>query len=188
MFSFEEQRQWMMRILDDIGAERLWAMWKGNHDHKWERKTGVSKYAGLAQRYNCPIFYGNAYVGMKINDDIRLQGLGSHRLRGNSIYSNAHPSTRAAMREVQDLDFAFCGHVHKRGEQEQPVRSFDGAKLVWAIVNGTYQLGSEYTKDSGYGIQRGPELGMYWMIFNHDKKMIRVEDTDKMLETMRAYL
>ena len=46
----------------------------------------------------------------------------------------------------------------------------------------------EYTKDSGYGVQRGAELGMYWLILNHDKKMIRIVDTDKMLETMDAYL
>jgi hypothetical protein len=86
------------------------------------------------------------------------------------------------------LDLTFAGHVHKRGHIEQPVRGFDGARTVYGLINGTYQLGSEYTKDSGYGIQRGAELGMYWVFFGHDKKMLRIMDTEQMLETAAKYL
>ena len=140
MFSFEEQKQMMVSILDYIGKDKILAIWKGNHDHKWERKTGTSKYDGLSERYNCPVFYGNAFVDFRLND-IRFNLMGSHRLRGNSIYNNAHAGIRAH-REVQGLDVAFCGHTHKRGILEQPVRSFDGARIVYGVVNGTYQLGS----------------------------------------------
>ena len=41
--SLEEQRAWMVSVMDMIGKERILAMWKGNHDHKWERKNGISK-------------------------------------------------------------------------------------------------------------------------------------------------
>jgi hypothetical protein len=60
--------------------------------------------------------------------------------------------------------------------------------MTYGVVSGTYQLGSEYTKDSGYGSQTDAELGMYWLILNHDKKMIRIADTDTMLEEVGRYL
>lgn len=184
--NFEEQRRAMMSILDYIGEDRILAFWKGNHDHKWERKHGTSKYAGLSERYNAPVFYGNAYIDMFVND-INYRMMGSHRLRGNSIYNNVHPPVRSH-REIQGLDIAFCGHTHKRGTLEQPVREFNGSRMTYGVVSGTYQLGSEYTKDSGFGTQRDAELGMYWLILNHDKKMVRIADTDKMLEEVGRYL
>jgi predicted phosphodiesterase len=184
--NYEEQRRAMMSILDYIGKDKIFALWKGNHDHKWERKHGTSKYSGLSDRYNAPVFYGNAYVDLNVND-VNYKIMGSHRLRGNSIYNNAHPPIRGH-REVQGLDIAFCGHTHKRGAIEQPVREFNGSRMVHGIVSGTYQLGSEYTKDSGFGSQRDAELGMYWLILNHDKKMIRVADTARMLEEVGRYL
>ena len=184
--NYEEQRRAMMSILDYIGKDKIFALWKGNHDHKWERKHGTSKYSGLSERYNAPVFYGNAYVDLNIND-INYKIMGSHRLRGNSIYNNAHPPIRGH-REVQGLDIAFCGHTHKRGAIEQPVREFNGSRMVHGVVSGTYQLGSEYTKDSGFGSQRDAELGMYWLILNHDKKMVRVADTARMLEEVARYL
>ena len=86
------------------------------------------------------------------------------------------------------MDITFCGHTHKRGVNQQPVRVFNGSRMVWSIVSGTYMVGSEYVKDSGGGEQKSAELGMYWLILNHDKKMIRVADTDTMLEEMGRYL
>ena len=186
MLSYEEQRAWMTSILDYIGKERVLAMWKGNHDHKWESKNGTSKYTGLSNKYDCPVFYGNAFVDLNVND-VNYKLLGSHRLRGNSIYNNAHPAIRGH-REVQGLDLTFAGHIHKRGHIEQPVREFGSSRTVYGLINGTYQMGSGYTKDSGYGIQRGAELGMYWVLFGHDKKMLRIMDTDQMVETMARYL
>lgn len=184
--NFEEQRRAMMSIFDYIGEERILAFWKGNHDHKWERKYGTSKYAGLSEKYNAPVFYGNAYIDMFVND-VNYKMMGSHRLRGNSIYNNVHPPVRGH-KEVQGLDIAFCGHTHKRGAIEQPIREFGGSRMTYGVVSGTYQLGSEYTKDNGYGSQTDAELGMYWLILNHDKKMIRIADTDKMLEEVGRYL
>jgi hypothetical protein len=175
-----------MSILDTVGNDRILALWKGNHDHKWERKYGTSKYSFFADRYEAPVFYGNSYVDMFVNG-VNYRGMGSHRLRGNSIYTNAHPGVRGH-KEVQGLDFTISGHTHRKGVVEQPMREFNGSRKTHSILSGTYQLGSEYTKDSGYGIQKGAELGMYWIILNHDKKMIRVEDTDTMLETMAGYL
>ena len=184
--NFEEQRQALISILDYIGGDRILAFWKGNHDHKWERKYGTSKYAGLSEKYNAPVFYGNAYIDMFVND-VNYRMMGSHRLRGNSIYNNVHPPVRGH-REVQGLDIVFCGHTHKRGTIQQPVREFNGSRMVHGVVSGTYQLGSEYTKDSGFGSQGGAELGMYWLILNHDKKMIRIVDTDTMLEETGRYI
>jgi hypothetical protein len=184
--SLEEQRAWMLSILDFIGKDRILAMWKGNHDHKWERKNGVSKYAGLSKKYDAPVFYGGAYIDLNVND-INYKLMGSHRLRGSSIYNNAHAAVRGH-REVQGLDLTFAGHVHRKGHIEQPVREFNDSRTAYGLINGTYQLGSEYTKDSGYGVQRGAELGMYWVLFGHDKKMLRVMDTDQMIETMANYM
>jgi len=184
--SLEEQRAWMLSILDFIGKDRILAMWKGNHDHKWERKNGISKYAGLSKKYDAPVFYGNAYIDLNVND-VNYKLMGSHRLRGSSIYNNAHPAVRGH-REVQGLDLTFAGHTHKKGHIEQPIREFGGSRTAYGLVNGTYQLGSEYTKDSGYGTQRGAELGMYWVLFGHDTKMLRIMDTDQMIRTMAEYM
>ena len=107
--------------------------------------------------------------------------MGSHRLRGNSIYTNSHPSVRGH-KETQGLDLAFCGHTHKKGLVSQPIREFNGARMGHGIVTGTYQLGSEYTKDSGYGTQQGDELGMYWVVFGHEKKVISILTTDELLQ------
>lgn len=187
ILNFEEQRRALISILDYINSnKRIFGMWKGNHDHKWERKYGTSKYAGLSERYNAPVFYGNAYLDMFIND-INYKMMGSHRLRGNSTYTNAHPAVRGH-KEIQGLDIAFCGHTHKRGVVRQPIREFGGSRMTYSVVSGTYQTGSEYTKDSGYGEQGGAELGMFWLVLNHDKKMIRVSDTDEMLEEVGRYL
>lgn len=184
--SFEEQRKMMLGIFDYIGKERILALWKGNHDHKWERKNGISKYAGLSEKYDCPLFYGNSYIDLFLND-INYRLMGSHRLRGNSIYSNPHPAVRGH-REVQGLDISFCGHSHKRGITEQPIREFNGSRMGYSLVSGTYQIGTEYTKDSGYGTQSKSELGMYWIILGYDKKMIHIVDTEKMLDLTKRYL
>ena len=186
MLNFEEQSAMLTSIFDYIGKERILALWKGNHDHKWERKFGGSKYTGMSSRYEAPVFYGNAFVDFFVND-VNYHLMGSHRLRGNSIYNNAHPTVRGH-REVQNLDLTFAGHIHKRGHIEQPVREFNKSRNVYGLINGTYQLGSEYTKDSGYGIQRGAELGMYWVAFGHDKKSILIMDTDHMLSYAGRFL
>lgn len=180
--SYEEQRQMMMNIMDYMGKDKILAMWKGNHDHKWERKNGISKYAGLSERYEAPVFYGNAYIDFNVND-INYKLMGSHRLRGNSIYTNAHPATRGH-REVQGLDLVFCGHTHQKGLTEQAVREFNGSRMAHSLVSGTYQLGGEYAKDSGFGTQEGDELGMYWAIFGHKNKAINILTTKQMLELM----
>ena len=186
ILNFEEQRQALMSILDSVGKERILGMWKGNHDHKWERKHGTSKYSGFSQRYETPVFYGDSYIDLNIND-INYRLLGSHRKRGNSTYTNAHPSVRGH-KEVQGVDIVFCGHTHKRGVVQQPVKEFRGSRMTYSIVSGTYQHSSEFTKDSGFGSQNGAELGMYWLVLNHDKKLVRICGTQEMLETMEGYI
>lgn len=186
MFNFEEQRKWMMSILEHIGRDRILGLWKGNHDHKWESKGGTSKYAELSERWGVPVFYGNAFVEFVVNG-IPYRLMGSHRLRGDSIYTNAHPAMRGH-REVQGLDLVMAGHTHKKGKVEQAVREFRGSRKIKAIVSGTYEYGTGYTKDSGFGNQNDPEQGMYWLFLNHDKKLIRVMDTEEMLETASAYM
>jgi hypothetical protein len=185
-FSLEEQTEWLYSILNTIGEDRILAMWRGNHDYKWERKHGISKYKGLSSKYNCPVFYGPAYVDFFLND-VNYRMMGSHKLRGNSIYTNAHPAVRGH-REVQGLDLTFSGHLHKKGKVEQSVKEFNSARKVYSITTGTYSEGSGYAKDSGFGTQKSEEQGMWWAILSHDRKMIRIQDTDQMLETMGNYL
>lgn len=180
--SYEEQRQMMVNIMDYIGKDKILAMWKGNHDHKWERKYGTSKYAGLSERYEAPVFYGNSYIDLIVNG-INYKLMGSHRLRGNSIYTNAHPATRGH-REVQGLDLSFCGHTHQKGLTEQAVKEFNGARMTHSLVSGTYQLGGEYAKDSGFGTQQGDQLGMYWAVFGNKSKVVKILTTEQMLELM----
>jgi hypothetical protein len=184
--SFEEQRQWMESILHTIGKDRVLGLFKGNHDHKWERKHGTSKYAELSKKFECPVFYGNSYIDLYVNEQ-NYRCLGSHSLRGSSIYNNAHSSVRGH-REIQGLDVVFSGHNHRKGKLEQSVREFNGARKTYAITAGTYQYHSEYGRDKGFGMQKSEEQGMWWLILNHDKKLIRVQDTDQMLETMSNYL
>ncbi len=185
-FNLEEQRAMMEAVFNSIGQDRILGMWKGNHDHRWERKNGTSKYTGLSEKYNAPVFYGNSYLDIFVND-VNYRGMGSHRLRGSSIYNNAHASVRGH-REVQGLDFVISGHNHKKGVNTQSVREFNGARKIHAISSGTYSVGGSYAKDSGFGQQTDEEQGMYWLILNHDKKLIRTADTEEMLETMQNYL
>lgn len=186
VLSYEEQRSMMVSILNYIGKDRVLAFWKGNHDHKWESKNGTSKYQGLSNKFKAPVFYGNAFVDMYVND-INYRLMGSHRLRGNSIYNNAHPAIRGH-REVQGLDLTFAGHIHKKGHIEQPVREFNDSRLISGLISGTYQLSSGYTKDTGFGNQRGGELGMYWVMFGHDGKYIQIMDTQQFIKRADKYI
>jgi predicted phosphodiesterase len=186
VLNWEEQRKWMEGMMDFIGKDRILAIFKSNHDHKWERKHGTSKYAGLSKKYEAPVFYGNSYIDLSVND-VNYRMMGSHTLRGNSIYSNTHPAVRGH-REVQNLDLVFCGHTHRKGYTQQSVREFNGARKIYSVVTGTYQTGGEYAKDQGFGTQKEAEQGMWWLVFNHDQKLIRVLDTPQMLDTMGKYL
>ena len=186
ILNWEEQRQWMESIFETVGQERILSIFKSNHDHKWERKHGTSKYDGLSEKYGCPVFYGNSYIDLYVND-INYRMMGSHTLRGNSIYTNTHPAIRGH-KEVQGLDVVFCGHTHRKGFTQQSVREFNGARKTYSIVSGTYQDGTEYTKDCGYGLQKEEEQGMWWLCLNDKTKGVKVLDTEAMVETMSNYL
>lgn len=187
MLSYEEQTSMLMSILDMIPEDRITAFWKGNHDHKWESKGGTSKYARISEKYGKPVFYGNAFLEMIVNDEFNIRFLGSHQLRGSSIYNNAHPIVRCH-REVQGLDFAFCGHTHRRGKIEQPIRVFNGSKIAMGCVVGTYEYGTGYTKDSGWGKMSDPEQGMWWIKVAHDCKDVQILNTEQMLRDSSQYL
>lgn len=186
ILNWEEQRQMMTSALDYIGEDRILGIFKGNHCHKFERKYGTSKYAELSEKYNAPVFYGPSFVDLNVND-VNYKLMGSHRLRGNSIYSFSHPASRGH-KEYQNLDVVFAGHNHKKGRNAQPMKQFDGSRKTHSVMIGPYEQSTEYTQDSGWGKQDEAELGMSWLILNHDKKMVRVEDTEEMLETMAGYL
>jgi hypothetical protein len=184
--SFEEQRDWMMGILRHVGWDRALAFWKGNHDHKWETKMGGSKYQEIAERSGRPVFYGPAFVEMEINR-IPYRLMGSHQLRGNSIYNNAHPAVRGH-REVQGIDITMAGHTHKRGQLEQATREFNGSRKTLSLMSGTYQNGSSYGRDNGFGNQSEPEQGMWWLVLGHDKKRFKAMGSDDMIEFAEKYL
>lgn len=186
ILSFQEQQDMMISILDKIGKDRILAMWKGNHDFKWESKGGVNKYHGLSEKYEAPVFYGNSFVEFVING-IPINMIGSHRLRGSSTYNNSHPIVRVH-REIQNLDFAFCGHTHRKGKIEQPTKVFNGAKVIGGVVCGTYQISSGYGKDNGFGDLYDPEQGMWWLKIAHDEKNIQVYSTDEMLKEAKLYM
>jgi len=187
ILNYEEQYSMLMSILDTIPEDRITAFWKGNHDHKWERKGGISKYARIAEKYGKPVFYGNAFLEMVVNDDFNIKMLGSHRLRGSSIYTNAHPIIRSH-REIQGLDLAFCGHTHRKGKIEQPIRVFNGSKIAMGCVVGTYEYGTEYTKDNGYGRMNDPEQGMWWLKIANDYKDVQIMSSEQMLKDAANYL
>lgn len=187
VLSFEEQRSMMLSILDEIGKDRIMALWKGNHDHKWESKHGTSKYTGLSDKYECPVFYGNSFIELVINGNEPYRMVGSHQLRGSSIYNNAHPIVRAH-REIQNLDIAFCGHTHRKGLIKQPTRSFAGANMIGGVVCGTYQISSEYSKDSGWGDMYDPEQGMWFMKLDHETKSVQYLTTEEMLKEASLYM
>lgn len=150
------------------------------------RRETEDSYDYARLEFKAPVFYGNAFVDMYVND-INYRLMGSHRLRGNSIYNNAHPAIRGH-REVQGLDLTFAGHIHKKGHIEQPVREFNDSRLISGLISGTYQLSSGYTKDTGFGNQRGSELGMYWVMFGHDGKYIQIMDTQQFIKRADKYI
>lgn len=187
MLSYEEQTRMLLSILDMIPEDRITAFWKANHDHKWESKGGTSKYARIAEKYGKPVFYGNAFLEMVVNGEFNIRMMGSHELRGSSIYNNAHPIVRAH-KEVQGLDIAFCGHTHRRGKIEQPIRVFNDSKIAMGCVVGTYEYGTGYTKDSGWGKMYDPEQGMWWLKIAHDCKDVQILSTEQMLKDSKNYL
>lgn len=186
VLNWEEQRQMMVSALDYIGEDRVLAIFKGNHCHKFERKYGTSKYAELSEKYNAPVFYGPSFIDLNVNE-VNYRLMGSHRLRGNSIYSFSHPATRGH-KEYQSLDVVFGAHNHKKATNSQAMKEFNGSRKTYSVMVGPYETSTEYTQDSGWGEQSEAELGMYWLILNHDRKMIRIQDTEEMLETMSGYL
>lgn len=187
ILNFEEQSEMLMSILDRIPRERIWSFWKGNHDFKWESKGGTSKYSRIREKFGKPIFYGNAFQELFVNDLYSIRFMGSHQLRGSSIYNNAHPVVRAH-REVQGLDFAFSGHTHRRGKIEQPTREFNGARNIMGCVVGTYEYSTGYSKDSGWGKMYDPEQGMWWLKVSNSVKDVQILDSDQMLRDSEKYI
>lgn len=184
--SYEEQRRMMMSILERIGWNRALAFWKGNHDHKWERKTGLSKYQEIADRSGKPVFYGPAFVEIVLNG-ITYRFMGSHVLKGNSIYNFAHPAVRGH-KETNGVDIVMGAHTHKRANLSQPVREYNGARDTLSVMSGTYQKGSEYGLDNGMPELYPEEQGMYWIMLGHQNKHFLAMRTPQMLEIANQFL
>lgn len=180
ILNYEEQSKMLKNILESIPEERIWALWRGNHDYKWEAKHGTSKYKQIAERYNKPVFYGASFIDLKINN-IEYKILGSHQLRGSSIYNNSHPVLRA-FREIEQLDIVVAGHTHRKGKIAQPIKGFNSARNGVGCITGTYQNASGYGKDRGFTKLQTEEQGMWWLMLDERRKSVEILSTEEMIQ------
>jgi hypothetical protein len=187
VFNSNEQWSYIRSVLDKIGSEKILGAWRGNHDFHWAKKTGMTGYDRMNKEWDCPIFDGTTHIDLRVGD-IDYTIVGAHELPGSSIYNNAHPGARGH-KENQGYDVAIGAHTHRKGVLSQAMRDSKGGRKTIAAVTGTYKEIDGYGRRKGMGAIPKAQRGCLYMVFNHDKKMIRVADnTQEMIETMKYYL
>jgi hypothetical protein len=187
VFNSDEQWAYVASVLRKIGAKKILGAWRGNHDFHWAKNTGMTGYDKMNEEWECPIFDGVAYVDLKVGD-IQYHLAGAHELPGSSIYNNAHPAVRGH-KEYQGFDVIMGAHTHRKGVLMQAIKDRNGGRKTISAITGTYKRVDSYGRRKGMGAIPESQRGCLYLIFNHDKKMIRTADNaQEVIETMSAYL
>lgn len=174
--NLDEQNLYLHKMLDYMGQDKILAGVMGSHE-KWTRRTGIDSYNDI--RKNIPIFDGIGAINLRIND-IDYSGVIAHELKGGSYMNPNHQQKRFLM-ENGRYDFVFSAHTHNGAEQSQV---FGGKKVV--LLSGkTFKRADDFLDTKGFTRKTGDGIGTNWVIFSHDKFMMRqMSSTAEVLETM----
>lgn len=168
------QIRFMRSVLKKLSTDNsLIAGWIGDHDG-WVRKTGMNPYDRLSEELGAHYMEGIGYVTMNVGEQVyRLTG--AHKLRGSSIYNDAHAAVRNT-REVDNSDIIFSAHYHgKKAHLEQVKKEHGGGgRTFHAIQLGTYDRSSAYGRKQGYGDLPDESLGACMLIL-HGKDEKRID-------------
>lgn len=171
--SLDEQRGFLKEMFRMTEGRTLGAV-SGEHDSKWAQKTGADPYYDFTEQTGAPYKRGILEIGIRAGD-MDYSGIVTHKLRGNSIYNNAHPAIRAS-REIQGHDFYFAGHTHRKGLSLQPVRERGGSRMVAYGIGGPYKEEDEYTQRSGWLSQKSKQLYGFSVRFDPESKHIEMNE------------
>jgi hypothetical protein len=186
ILNMQEQYVYMSKFLSWIGGENILAGIVGNHE-SWASKSGVTNYIEFSDRTRRPLLRGVSFIDLRVGDTpYRL--LLSHRFRGSSYLNPTHQEARAN-REIPGADVVLAAHTHRPGESIIYQPEFGGSSRKVVLVNGkTFKKLDSYGKDKGFNPVTGEELGCNWVVFNNDRKMVRIcSNNDEMIETMSRY-
>lgn len=171
--SLDEQRGFLRELWKRTKG-RVVAAVSGEHDSKWAAKTGADPYGEFTELSGGAYKRGLLELTMETGDEA-YTGLIAHRLRGNSIYNNLHPTMRAS-REIQGFDFYLAGHTHRKAVGIQPVREKEGARSVAFGVSGPYKETDEYAQRSGWVEQRSRQLYGFALRFSPNQRLIEIDE------------
>jgi len=171
--SLDEQRGFLREMWKRTKG-RVIAAVSGEHDSKWAARTGADPYSDFQELSGGVYKRGVLEIEIEAGDEL-YTGLISHKLRGNSIYSNTHPAVRAG-REIQGHDFYLGAHTHRKGLTQQPVRDKADSRMVTYGISGPYKETDEYTQRSGWISQKTKQLFGFALRFNADEKKIEIDE------------
>ncbi len=172
--SLEHQFQFLTSLFDMSRGKTVVAV-SGEHDSKWASKTGIDPYSFIGERNGAAYVRGVAEVEVTCGSQ-RYNLVVAHKLRGSSIYNNAHPEMRAG-REIAGADAYIGFHTHRKAITQQPAREFGGERLVTYVSGGPYCSGDDYAQREGFIKQMPHQLFGAALRFHGDEKRIDV-DTD----------
>lgn len=168
------QVRFMRSILKKLSTDNsLIAGWIGDHDG-WTRKTGMNPYERMPEELGAHYMEGVGFITMNVGEQTyRLTG--AHRLRGSSIYNDAHAAVRNS-KEVDNSDIIFSAHYHgKKAHLEQVKKEHGGGgRTIHAIQLGTYDRSSIYSRKQGYADLPDESLGACVLTL-HGKDEKRIE-------------
>lgn len=174
--NLDEQHLYLHKMLDYMGRDKILAGVMGSHE-KWARRTGIDSYNDI--RRNIPIFDGIGVVNLWVND-VNYRGVIAHELKGHSYINPNHQQKRFVM-ENGRYDFVLSAHTHTGAEQSQYI----GNKKSVFLSGKTFKRTDDFLDTKGFTRKGEDSLGTNWIIFSHDKFMMRtMSSTAEAIETM----
>lgn len=180
--NIDEQSLYLHRMLEYMGYNKILGAVIGSHE-KWARRTGLDMYTDI--RKNIPVFDGTGTVTLKVGN-ICYTGALLHEAKGNSYFNPNHGQKRFSM-ENEGYDFIMSAHTHAGAEQSQVKQTAQGSRKIVFLSGKTFKRTDDFLDTKGFRRKDGDGIGTNWIVFNPDKKMMRVmSSTSEALETLGA--
>jgi len=185
--SFGEQNNYMRAAVSILAKQKkLLASWAGDHD-MWSTKTGESIYESF-RMMGIHYLEGVSYISLWVGNEL-YKISGAHRHNGFSIYNKTHGAMRMYRDEGEGSDICITAHMHKKGINQQPVKSFGGDQtLIHLIAIGAYKRSDEYLRKKGYPRLKDEEMGAQSILLSPTEHDIQVFwDVEKGLKALENH-
>jgi len=171
--SLTEQQQTMWAIFQALRGKIIIGV-SGEHDSKWQMRTGGDPYAVFTELSGAPYIKGVGEVLIHCGEiDYKL--VVQHKARGYSMYNKNHPTYREARFELQDADIYINFHTHKKQVSQETIRKFGRADVITHISAGAYKPTDGYGQREGFvGMLPEQMYGASIMLYG-DKKRVDVD-------------